>query len=538
MIRKLLTGMAVLAASLSATAARAEWHQATSSNFIVYSDGSATDARDFAAKLERFHFVLRTFHRISAPTVPNKLRVFLLSSAGAVGRTAGSSSVAGYYVPDARGLMLVGTRAQASRGNGDLRSARSIANLDPESILLHEYTHHFMYQYFPAAYPTWYSEGFAEFWGATRFGQNDVVEVGLPAEHRFATFDGLGWLPLERLLRIHNYQEAGGANVFLLYAQGWLLVRYTFENPARQRQLQTYLRLINNGTDYGEAARQAFPDLATFNSELFSYAGRGRFGVVRLPFRTIDVGPIEVTTPGPAEQALMMQEIKLSRGYPQREAAAFAAEVRGIAARFPQDPVALRMVMETAWLANDMAGALDAANRLLAVDANNARALATKGLIQVAGLAAAGNRDAARWTAAREPLVRARRAAPRDPLVLRAFYRGYAMQGGLPPEEAQNALYDAMEVAPSDGEIRYELARDFEQRRMIPEAIAIIRPEANSAVDHSTESAAERRRREELEERNREAGTVRHESPLEMLRRLQGMLTPRDQARQREAGSG
>ena len=70
MIRKLLTGLFALAASLSATTAHAEWHKATSNNFIVYSDGSASDAREFAAKLERFHYVLRTFHRISAPTVP------------------------------------------------------------------------------------------------------------------------------------------------------------------------------------------------------------------------------------------------------------------------------------------------------------------------------------------------------------------------------------------------------------------------------------------------------------------------------------
>lgn len=536
MFRKLLAGMAVAAASLSAMPARAEWHQATSNNFIVYSDGSAADARAFAEKLERFHYVLRTFHRISAATMPNKLRVFLLSSAGAVGRTVGRGSVAGYYVPDARGLMLVGTRARGGTGDGDPRSAQSMANLDPESILLHEYTHHFMYQYFPAAYPTWYSEGFAEFWGSTNFLPGDIVEVGGAAEHRFSTFRALGWLPLERLLRIHNYVEAGGANIFLLYAEGWLLVRYTFEHPARQRQLQTYLRLINNGTEYAAAAAQAFPDLATFNSELFSFSGSARFNVVRLPFRTIEVGAINVTTPGPAEQALMMQEIKLSRGYPQREATAFANEVRGIAARFPNDPYALRMVMESAFLAGDNAAAMDAANRLLAVEPNNARALTTKGVIQVAAVAAAGNRNAAAWTTAREPLVRARRAAPRDPLVLRAFYRSFALQGGLPPEEAQNALYDAMELAPSDGEIRYELAKDFEQRRMIPEAIAIIRPEANTDVDHSRESESERRRREEQEVRNQRAGTVRHETALEMLRRLQGMLTAHDQQRQREAG--
>jgi tetratricopeptide (TPR) repeat protein len=536
MIRKLLTGVAALAASLSATAARAEWHQATSNNFIVYSQSGADAARDFAAKLERFHYVLRTFHRISATTMPNRLRVFLLSSAGAVGRTAGSASIAGYYVPDARGLMLVGTSARGSNNNGDPRSAQSEANLEPESILLHEYTHHFMYQYFPAAYPTWYSEGFAEFWGATRFGPNDSVQVGGSAEHRFSTFQNLGWLPLDRLLRIHNYREAGGFNVFLLYAEGWLLVRYTFEHPDRQRQLQAYLRLINNGTDYAAAAQQAFPDLGTFNSELFSYAGSGRFNVLNLPFRTIDVGPINITTPGPAEQALMMQEIKLSQGYPQREAVEFAADVRGIAARFPSDPFALRLVMESAYLAGDTAGALDAANRLLAVEPDNGRALMTKGLIQVAGLAAAQNRDPAAWTAARAPLVRAKHVAPRDPLVLRAFYRGFALQGGLPPEDAQNALYDAMELAPSDGEIRYELARDFEQRRMIPEAIAIIRPEANSFPHCGNESEGDRRRREQEEERNRQAGTVRHETPLEMLNRLQAMLTPHDQQRQTEAG--
>jgi hypothetical protein len=536
MIRRLLTGMTVLAASLSATAARAEWHQATSNNFIVYSQSSERDAHDFAAKLERFHYVLRTFHRITATTMPNKLRVFLLSSAGAVGRQIGSSSVAGSYIPDARGLMLVGTSAHSSNNSGDSRSAQSDASLDPESILLHEYTHHFMFQYFPAAYPTWYSEGFAEFWGATRFGPNDSVEVGLPAEHRFSTFQALGWLPLDRLLRIHNYREAGGFNVFLLYAEGWLLVRYTFEHQERQRQLQTYLRLINNGTDYAAAAQQAFPDLGAFNSELFSYAGTGRFNALHLNFRTIDVGPIVLTTPGPAEQALMLQQIKLGQGYPQREATDFANEVKGIAARFPSDPFALRMVMETAYLANDNAGAMDAANRLLAVEPNNAHALMTKGLIQVTGLAAAQNHDAAAWTAARAPLLRAKQAAPRDPVVLRAFYRGYALQGGVPPEDAQNALYDAMELAPSDDEIRYELARDFEQRRMIPEAIAIIRPEANSFPHRGNESEGDRRRREELEDRNREAGTVRHETPLEMLNRLQAMLTPHDQQRQTEAG--
>ena len=240
-------------------------------------------------------------------------------------------------------------------------------------------------------------------------------------------------------------------------------------------------------------------------------------------------------TPGPAEQALMMQEIKLSRGYPQREATEFAAQVRGIAARFPNDPFAIRLVMESAFLAAEYPAASAAADRLLAIEPNHGRALATRSLVQLHGLAAARTTDAAAWTAARAPLGRAIRAAPADPVVLQAYYQSYVMQGVTPPDDAQNALYTAMELAPSDGELRYRLARDFEQRRMIPEAIAIIRPEAYSVPHRGNESESERQQRERREERDRRAGSQRHETPLEMLTRLERLLSGPDRQRQSEA---
>ena len=164
MLRKLL---ALVSLFFLATPASAEWYEATSNNFIVYSQGSEQEARDFAAKLQRFHFVLSTVRRIPEGRASLKLRVFLLPDRNAVQRVAGGGGVVGYYVPDARGMMLVGTRRSIS-GLNDIRSHRDeSSDIDPESVLFHEYAHHFMYQYFPATYPTWYSEGFAEFWGTT-----------------------------------------------------------------------------------------------------------------------------------------------------------------------------------------------------------------------------------------------------------------------------------------------------------------------------------------------------------------------------------
>lgn len=516
MIRNLL----IVLGLLFSTAAQAEWFEATSRNFIVYSEGSERDARDFAAKLERFNYVLRAYHHVTAPPAPNKLRVFLMSSKNGVARMAeqpASSGIAGYYVPWARAQMLIGTRSRATTRTGDL---------DPESILLHEYTHHFMYRYFPATYPVWYSEGFAEFWGSTRFGENDLVEVGLPAEHRFNTFRQLGWLPIDRLFKAHNYQEIGGTNVFLLYAEGWLINRYMFEHPERKHQVEQYLNLVNRGTSYEDAVRQAFPDIGAFNSELYSYSGQVRYNVLQLPFRTIEVGEITTRTLRPAEQALITHEIKLSQGYLQREAQDFATEVRTIAARFPDDPFAIRMVMETERLAGNDAASLAAADRLLAIEPNNARALTTKGLIQIAQLRAAGSTDAAAWDAARQLFLRANRLAENDPIVLEAYYDSFTAQGVRPPDGAQNALYSAMELAPSDPELRYKVALDFEQRNMIPEAIAVVRPYAYATPHRGNESDAERRRREEREEREREAGRTRHESLRELLTRLEEKARP------------
>jgi len=515
MIRKLLFVFGLF----FATAAQAEWHEATSPNFIVYSEGSEQDAEAYAAKLERYHYVLRTFHRIREERVSNPLRVYLFDSAGDVREMAGGAGVAGYYVSDARGLMFVGSRARGGLSTGDPRSANRAFRTNNESTLLHEYAHHFMFQYFPATYPTWYSEGFAEFWGTTRLLENDVVEVGYPAEDRVATFDFLTWMPLQRMLTIHHYGEAPGENIGLLYAQGWLMMRYVFDHPARKRQLDAYLALINRGSTYEEAMRQAFPDLEAFNSELFNYAGGRRFSAVRLPFRTINVGQIAVRELSAAENALIEHDIKLSQGLRQRDSAVFVREVREIAGRHPDDPFALSVLMEAERLTGNHAAAIAAADQLLAREPNHARAMATKGLAQAAALRASRTTDRNAWRPVQQLLARAAGIAPNDPVVLAAFYDSYALQGILPPSDAQNALYTAMERAPSDGELRYKLAHDFEQRNMINEAIVIIRPEALAMPHNETERA--RRERERNEERYREAGRERHETPREMLARLE-----------------
>ena len=235
--------------------------------------------------------------------------------------------------------------------------------------------------------------------------------------------------------------------------------------------------------------------------------------------------PITVTHAGPAEQALCPLEIKFSQGYPQRECAAFAGRSAAGERVSQRSLCAPPGHGEAAYLRGQHGRAQRAADRLLAVEPNNARALMHKGLIQIADLARADAMPAA-WTAARAAAGPRGHAAPQRPVVLRAYLRSYAAAGRLPPEEAQNALYDAMELAPSDGELRYELAPDFEQRGMIPEAIAIIRPEAYQVPDRRHETEREREAGEEQEDARPPRRHRRHETAREMLRRLEARLKP------------
>ncbi|HYE28456.1 MAG TPA: hypothetical protein VEA61_09515 [Allosphingosinicella sp.] len=503
-------------------AARADWKEATSANFVVYSEGSEQQLREFATKLEKFDRVLRTYHGVTAPPSPIKLKVYLFPSIAAVGRMAGGEGIAGYYISRARGLMMVGTRTRTTARSNDSRSTGTEANIDAESILLHEYTHHFMYQYFPATYPTWYSEGFAEFWGASDILPNDVVEIGLPANYRFNSFLFNRWLPLKKLLTAQSYSDV--PDLDLLYAEGWLLVRSAFDDPKRRQQLQAYLNAINGGATYEEAMNKAFGDISALDSQLHEYAGKGRFSVLRLPFRKIEVGPIAVRSVTPAEDAMMTLSIELAQGILKREASEFAGKVRDAAARFPNDPFALALLSEAERLAGNRDAAVAAADRLLAAAPNDPRGLLQKALAEMDKLKAASSRDAKAWSAARQYLVRASRTAPNDPLVLEAFYDSYAGQGVLPPEPAQAALYKAMELAPSDADLRYKVAADFENRDMIEDAIAIIRPAAYVLPHRKGESAKEKKRREEREEKYRGAGEVKRETAREMLARLQRKL--------------
>ncbi len=155
--------------------AQAKWLEATSQNFIVYSDGGEDQLRAFTDKLEKFDQVMRimTFTKI-APS-PMKLKVYLVANRGVIAQIhpGKQPNLAGFYTTS-----MFGATAFVPRTRGN-----SVFDLDGEAVLFHEYAHHFMRQYFPISYPTWYSEGFAEYFSSMEF-RKDGANVGTIAMQR------------------------------------------------------------------------------------------------------------------------------------------------------------------------------------------------------------------------------------------------------------------------------------------------------------------------------------------------------------------
>ena len=506
-----------LALLLTPFTARAEWKEAVSKHFAVYSEGSEAELRKAASDLERYDHLLRMMLHLPDSN-PLRVKVYLMRDAAEVQRTMGVGSntgVAGYYSASARGPTAVGMRKPLGSVQMDFNG---------QMVLFHEYAHHLMLQYSGAAFPLWYIEGFAEYYAPTKILPNGY-EVGHMAPYRRASFKEDGnWLPLKELLTARNYKDIRYRSD-LLYAQGWLLIHYLADHEKRSGQLRNYLSLINGGSDYKAAMDAAFgPDAAELDKELRRYSKRQRLEAIRITFPSLELGEVQVRALSPARSALMDREIELARGLFAKDVAEFANDVRKKAQLFPDDPDALGLLAEAERMAGNHDAAIAASERWLAHRPGEPRALMLKGMARIDALVAAQSKDKAAWDGARKWVADARKAAPDDPLILQAFYDSYAADGSLPPPRAQNALFHALGLVPQDEQLRFKVASDFERRGLIEAAIHAIRPAAFAAHDAGDESEKEKAKREKLKEKWRVAGELKSEPPRDMLARLEAKL--------------
>lgn len=489
------TILALLAAALSlaATAAEAKWRATETQHFVIYSRSSPEYVQELAERLERFDKLMRMATGFAGDIEPVKVRIYEVDERSDVDRALGlhNSGVAGFYDSNFLGPFLVTPR----RTNADDKY------FTRELVLQHEYAHHFMLQYFPAVYPDWYTEGFAELIGSSQLLKDGRIGYGMPARHRGGEI-AANWVPLQELLT----REKGNPDLDT-YGQGWALTHYFTFDPQRSKQLRAYLAALTAGRSMMEAAA-VFGDLNDLNRDARLYVVRGRFDYKAVPVE-IRIPVIQRSRALSAAEAALIPEVIAfrdddlasykSNSKRERERTLRESNLRRVrekASQYPNDAFALTMLGKAEYISGNFAAAEAAVDRLLAIDPNNIEGLVQKSL-QLSRRAASlsGGARAAAIEQARARASKANRLNVEHPQPLIAFYESYHLTGEQPPELALDGLRKAVSLLPRDTSTRRLLINALEAKGRFAEAIAWLLPLASAPHESPLRDSA----REQLE---------------------------------------
>lgn len=451
------TGLALAAATLMATIsspAEAKWLRADSNNFIIYSEGTERDLRDFAEKLERFDATLRYRFKVEGGKEPNPLTIYLVERATDAGRLASGksgSSIAGFYRPDSEGSFAVSNREDY------------VIKGTPQSqqTLFHEYAHHFMRRFLPGAFPAWFIEGFAEYYSTVDFTRDGKAEIGKPAYGRAFGLLTMPKLPSETLLFKQPLEMRNSGQIDVYYGRAWLLTHMLYNDLGRVGQFTAYIDAINKGIDPKKAAADSFGDLAQLDKDLNRYMTRPL--TVRTTGDTIAVaGTITIKTLSAAQDAVLPLRLeRLSAGDDERLMRTLDA-LKKLSSQYPADAGIWYEIAMSEWSLSDAnrnkAAARGALDKALAIDPRHVHANVLLGIMLTDETENKKDATAADWNAVRKPIILANKTNPDDPAPLYAYFKSFVDQGLNPPKIAIDGLARSFALAPEDVQTRMAYA--------------------------------------------------------------------------------
>lgn len=492
-MRALAVGLALLIVC-AAGPVRAQWLRAETDHFIIYGDTGERALRAYAEKVERFDFFLRSYYPIAVDHEIPKLEIYLASGRRDMlqAEPGISASVAGFYSPNSSRIhAVVDTRSDGG-----------------DHVMFHEYGHHFMFQMAGAAYPSWFVEGFAEYY-ATADIRPDRIQFGRHSEGRMLMFVQQpvnSWAPMADVLK-WRISDSGRYRAGDYYAQAWGLTHYFMSTPERTRMLGQYLAAVLRGEDSVEAMQAATgrtPEQLQNDMRLY-LSGSIQY---HTPQIAIPTPKVEITRLSRSESELAWLDLRLDREPVKvdpiepregetdrararreevmRENAEHRAELirDALAAgeRHSGDRIGLLVTARAHRLEGRSQTGFEVLEPVLTADENDPETLrlAAELLLDMAGTEA----DPAQATGHRREavtyLARALDADPLDYRVYRALNESRKDERGYPSDNDISTLEVGATLAPQSFDMRMRLGRAYMARGLYAEAMEIVQPVAKN----------------------------------------------------------
>ena len=490
MIKHLFALAVAIAAPAANAADTSDWWFAESDHFRVYSAGGEQTAQDLATRLEMLDMAMRIYTGValdqggSTPDVA-KPTLFQFGTNDDIANLIGVDGVYGFFIPRAgNSVAFMPLTTEERRRRGGSPGTRHYTefnanNIDPLAVIQHEYTHYFMFQHAPAAYPAWYREGLAEVFGMLRIEDNRFF-VGDPPPHRMNEI-AVYKVDAEEMFRpVRNYVN------YPHYGHGWLLTNYLAFEPSRANQLAVFLKALNSGTDSLVAAREAFGDLDQLSKELNAYRKERSRGLA-VPFPADTQPVIELRKLSAAEAARMDLYIQSQAGVTKEQATRQLSEANAVLQQYPDRLATLLAAAEVHTDAGRLQEGYDLYKKAVATDPKS-----VAGNLGLARLELQFAEEDPAWLqTARRSFLRVNEIENEEPNALAGYYRTFVLAGATPPEDAVIALEGAFVRAPFDEDIRETLAYQLITENRDDEALVVLGPILNSP--HSNKRVRELR---------------------------------------------
>ncbi|QLC21867.1 tetratricopeptide repeat protein [Parasphingopyxis sp. CP4] len=449
---KQLVGICIMLLWLAAPA-QANWHRAESDHFIIIAELDEAELRERAIELESLDRAMRAMTNTPDEPAELKLRVFMVTNVGEVGRYYGSGNAAGYYTPSMRGAYAVVPRRNVASGQLGMTS---------DNVLFHEYAHHFMAQFASGTYPSWYIEGFAELFATAEMRGAEWVEIGRPLPRRVALYQ------IGRRLRMAEMLSNTVPNSDMTYSQGWMLTHYAAFNAEAGELLRQYLQALSDGVSGPDAYASTFGQMDEPLDRVLRDYGLGR----RLPGlaqRITPIDPASVTI-----TALTDEDADIAMLFP-RSPDQLERRVRRLADRYPENPQ-IHVELARSLLADgETDAAIEAIDRALELDPNNVDANNMKGTQLLLMAHAEDDASHPNWNLAREHYLTANRANPRSASALHGYFDSFPTPETR-PDNAIDALESAFILIPQNPHLRIDLANVYLARGDYRDALNAIMP--------------------------------------------------------------
>ena len=484
--------------------AQSKWKEAESDHFKIYSDGDEKSLARLSGRLEAIHYLLMIATNMREPDDANivKVKVYSVANVADVQRLLGdpTANAAGYYDPQLAGPISVIPRDAGNSGT-----------FSGELVLFHEYAHHFMLQYQPAAYPAWYVEGFAELVSTASFERNGAITYGKPARHREGELRYTRRYPAAKMVDGRYLDENRDAENWD-YGDAWAVTHYLTFSEKRRGQLKTYLNAINAGQSFADAAK-VFGDVNDLTREVGIYIDSGSY-----PYKTPPLPPEVMKAPviRPISQAeadfiddrITMErlariwtkeeyeawtKVRAETKYPvKKDFDTYAAEktanrdkwmqkLRAKTAVYANDPQVWTVQAHAECMAKDFAACQQSSDRALMLQPDNWEAMLRKGqaLLGLAQAASDSSQQAA-FKDARAWLLKANAANPPAHEPLYFYHQSFGAEGKKAPEVAVAGLAQVVKTIPQIDGPRLTLGSELMARNRFAEARRTLRPLAYS----------------------------------------------------------